>query len=84
MPRKYLAEMVMDRRAACKVYEGKNYTPGSALRYFEKSRERTLMHPQTRQELSYLLTMLRDEGEKVTFRYIKKSLLKGKPFPWEA
>ena len=84
MPRKYLAEMVMDRRAACKVYEGKNYTPGSALRYFEKSRERTLMHPQTRQELSYLLTMLRDEGEKVTFQYIKKSLLKGKPFPWEA
>jgi len=84
MPRKYLAEMVMDRRAACKVYEGKNYTPGSALRYFEKSRERTLMHPQTRQELSYLLTMLRDEGEKFTFLYIKKSLLKGKPFPWEA
>ena len=83
MPRKYLAEMVMDRRAACKVYEGKNYTPGSALRYFENSRERTLMHPQTRQELSFLLTMLCDEGEKATFQYIKKSLLKGKSFPWE-
>ena len=83
MPRKYLAEMVMDRRAACITYQGKNYTPGSALEYFDKSRDKQLMHPQTRQELGYLLTMLRDQGEKETFRYIRKRVLKGKPFPWE-
>ena len=83
MPRKYLAEMVMDRRAACMVYQGKNYTPGSALTYFLKSRERELMHPQTKQELEYILTMLRDRGETETFRYIKQEVLKGKPFPWE-
>ena len=83
MPRKYLAEQVMDRRAACIVYQGKDYTPGSALAYFMKSRERELMHPQTRRELEYILTMLRDKGEKETFRYIKNSVLKGKPFPWE-
>ena len=73
----------MDRRAACKVYQGKNYTPGSALTYFEGSRERNLMHPDTRKELGYILTMLRDEGEKKTFRYLKRSVLKGEPFPWE-
>lgn len=84
MPRKYLAEMVMDRRAACMVYQGKDYTPGSALTYFMKSRERELMHPQTRRELEYILTMLRDQGEAETFRYIKREVLKGKPFPWEA
>ena len=83
MPRKYLAEMVMDRRAACIVYQGKNYTPASALEYFMNSRERVLMHPQTRQELEYLLTMLRDAGEKETFRYLKEEVLKNKPFPWE-
>ena len=83
MPRKYLAEQVMDRRAACIVYQGKDYTPGSALAYFMKSRERELMHPQTRREMEYILTMLRDKGEKETFRYIKNSVLKGKPFPWE-
>ena len=83
MPRKYLAEQIMDRRAACIVYQGKDYHPGSALEYFMKSRERELMHPQNRQELEYLLTMLRDKGEKETFRYLKKSMLKGKPFPWE-
>ena len=83
MPRKYLAEQVMDRRAACIVYQGKDYTPGSALTYFMKSRERELMHPKTRREMEYILTMLKEAGERETFRYIKNSVLKGKPFPWE-
>ena len=83
MPRKYLVEMVMDRRAACMTYQGKAYTDGSAYTYFAKSRERELMHPQTRQELEYILVMLRDRGEKATFSYLKNHVLKGKPFPWE-
>ncbi len=83
MPRKYLAEMVMDRRAACMVYQGKNYHPSSALEYFEKSRERLLMNPQTKRELEYILIMLAEKGEKETFRFLKKEVLKGKPFPWE-
>ena len=73
----------MDRRAACMVYQGEQYTDGSALAYFDASREKSLMHEQTRQELGYILTMLRDKGEKETFHYLKYSVLKGKPFPWE-
>ena len=83
MPRKYLAEQIMDRRAACIVYQGKDYTAGSPLAYFLKSRERELMHPQNRQELHYLLTMLKEKGEKETFRYLKKAFLKGHPLPLE-
>lgn len=83
VPRKYLVEMVMDRRAACIVYEGEKYTPGSALTYLLKSREKELMHPETRCQLEYILTMLRDKGEKETFRYLREDVLKGKPFPWE-
>ena len=83
MPRRYLAEMVADRIAACKVYEGDSYTPESALRYLLRSREKNLMHQQTRRELEFLLTMLRDRGEKATFRYIRKKVLNGHPFPWE-
>ena len=83
MPRKYLVEMVMDRRAACKVYQGKDYHPGSELEYFLRSRERELMHERTKQELEFILTMLRDEGEEKTFSYLKNSVLKGKAFPWE-
>ena len=84
MPRRYLAEMVADRVAACKVYEGAGYTAGSALAYLNRSREKNLMNPQTLRELDHLLTMLRDRGEKETFRYIKGHILKGEPFPWDA
>ena len=83
MPRKYLVEMIMDRRAACMTYEGDKYTPGSALRYYLNSKERYLMHPKTQLELEFLLTMLKEDGEEATFRYLKESVLKGKPFPWE-
>ncbi len=83
MPRKYLAEMVMDRRAACMTYQGRAYRDDSALIYFEKSREKDLMHPKTRRELSYILNMLANEGEQVTFRYLKREVLAGNPFPWE-
>ena len=82
MPRKYLVEMVMDRRAACIVYQGENYTPASALNYYLGSKERNLMHPQTQRELEYILTMLRDEGEEKTFAFLRR-LLNGEPFPWE-
>ena len=83
MPRRYLAEMVMDRIAACKIYQGKSYTDASPYNYFQRSVDKDLMHAKTKRELDHLLTMLRDEGEKATFRYIKKSVLKGLPFPWE-
>lgn len=84
MPRKYLVEMIMDRIAACKTYQGDAYTPGSALTYFEKSRERSLMHPELKQQLSFLLTMLKEQGEEETFRYLKHHVLKNQPFPWES
>lgn len=83
MPRKYLAEMVADRLAACKIYEKDKFDPGSPLRYLMKSREKDLMHPQTRKELEFLLTMLREKGEKHTLSYIRCHVLKGEAFPWE-
>ena len=83
MPRKYLAEMVMDRRAACMVYQGEKYTSGSPLEYFLGSRERVLMHPETRRQLEYILIMLKEQGEEATFHYLRENVLKGKPFPWE-
>ena len=83
MPRQYLVEQIMDRRAACIVYQGKRYTPASPLEYFMKSVDRNLMHPGNKRELEYILTMLRDRGEKETFRYLKQEVLQGKPFPWE-
>ena len=73
----------MDRRAAIMIYKGKAYTDASAYEYFAHSYEREWMHPQTRQEQEFLLAMLRDQGEKATFHYLKHHVLAGKPFPWE-
>ena len=83
MPRKYLVEMVMDRRAACMTYQGKAYADDSALKYLDRSIERNLMHPKTLRELRHILVMLAEHGEEKTFRYLKHEVLAGKPFPWE-
>ena len=74
MPLRYLAEMICDRIAACKTYQGPAYTDASALEYFERSNEARLIHPQTIRELRFLLTMLKDQGEDETFRYIRMQL----------
>ena len=41
------------------------------------------MHPEPMRQLEYLLTMLKAQGERATFSYIKYNVLAGKPFPWE-
>ena len=83
MPRRYMVEQVMDRRAACIVYQGEAYTDRSAYDYFMTSRERQLMHPDNRREVEFLLDMLAQKGEKRTFSYIRRHVLKNLPFPWE-
>ena len=80
MPQKYLAEMVADRIAACKTYQGPAYTDASALAYFERSNEAHLMHADTIRELRFLLTMLKDQGEDETFRFMKRRLKSKTPF----
>ena len=76
MPDRYVAEMVMDRIAACKTYQGKDYTDGAPLAYLNRARESRFVHPETMKKLVFLLTMLRDDGEEETFRYIRNMLKK--------
>ena len=68
---------------SCRYATGFLYHDGAALAYFERSIERERMHINTQMQLRYILTMLRDQGEKETFRYLKEEVLAGKPFPWE-
>ena len=76
MPVKYIAEMLMDRIAACKVYNGENYTDAAPWEYYSLGREKAPIHPETKAVLEKLLIMLAEQGEDVTFTYIKKELLK--------
>ena len=80
MPTKYVVEMVMDRISACKIYKGREYTDASALEYLIRARESSSIHPDTLKKLLYLLTMLKEKGEKETFDFIRRFVLKGLPF----
>lgn len=72
MPAKYLAEMVCDRIAACKIYLGKDYTSSSPLEYFEKRTDKEGMNPKTCEQLRYFLTQLSVNGEKSTLKELKE------------
>ncbi len=72
MPPRYLAEMVCDRVAACKTYLKKDYTDRSALDYFLQRKDHRKMHPETAEQLEFLLTMIAEKGEEETFRYLRQ------------
>ena len=72
MPLNYVKEMFCDRVAAGKIYQGKNYTENNPIDYFMKGNARNMMHPATSALLEGWLRMLREEGEKKTFAYIRR------------
>lgn len=74
----------MDRIAACKTYQGASYTDASPLEYLLRARESRFVHPATMAQLTLLLTMLRDSGERETFRFIRRTLKTGGTFRPEA
>lgn len=79
MPRKYIAEMIMDRISASKTYHPETYTDASPLEYFENGKEKLwFIHPDTSDQIEYLLKMLAEKGEEETFAYIKNVYLKKK------
>ena len=78
MPAKYLAEMVCDRIGACKIYLKDKYNDGSALEYFENKTDKDGMNPQTCEELRYFLTLLKEQGENVMFKELKKFVKENK------
>lgn len=81
MPPNYVAEMMMDRIAASKVYNKGNYNQHFPLEYYERGKHSYTIHPETRALLEYLLHMLDEQGEEVTFEYIRKNLVGKKEYP---
>lgn len=76
MPVKYVVEMFCDRIAACRVYEGEDYTDASPYKYYERSHSHYMIHPETDKLLRRLLIILRDYGEEKVFAYIRARVLK--------
>lgn len=78
MPLRYVAEMVCDRRAACMAYHGSDYKPSDAWDYYVRTRDRVIMHPDTRAVLEKALVIMRDEGEDAAFSFLRDILKKEK------
>ena len=76
MPLKYVVEMFIDRIAASKIYNGEKYEDDYPLKYFVRSMDRIPMDHETKALLYALLKMLSIYGEKKTFNYIRRRLLK--------
>lgn len=77
MPDKYIAEMVCDRVAACKIYNKEKYNNKQPWEYYNRGNAKFLLHPETREKLEKFLFMISEKGENHTFKYIKKWLKKG-------
>lgn len=73
MPIRYLKEMLADRVAASRIYKGKNYTDGSAYEYFITHLGIKRMHKESVDLMTQWLFMLKNKGEKETFKYIRKN-----------
>ncbi len=72
MPVRFFKELICDRVAASKIYQGQAYTPEHPLAYFQKSRAKEEMHPETAQMTEKMLRILAEQGERVMFRELKK------------
>ena len=76
MPDRYIVEMACDRIAASKIYMKDNYDDTKPLAYFMRGKATRAIHLETSEKLEYILRLLADEGEEVTFRYLRK-MVKG-------
>lgn len=76
MPKKYVAEMLMDRMAASKVYNKGHYTDHDPLAYYLRGKHHYMMHRETAAQLEMLLRLLDEQGEEALFSYVKNVFLK--------
>jgi len=79
MPRRYVAEMLMDRISASETYLGEKYTQHDPLKYYLNGAGVKLMNPRTARELERLLRILDKRGQKDLDRFVRDYYLKGYP-----
>lgn len=80
MPLKYVVEMVCDRIAASKIYQGDAYSDRHPLEYFMRGKPNRMIHPETSDLVEKLLVLLAEHGEEVTFTCMKALLKENKEY----
>ena len=71
MPIRYVKEMLCDRIAASKTYLKDKYTDAAPYEYFSTHCGKYNMNAKTSELIESWLLMLKEKGEKETFKYIK-------------
>ncbi len=79
MPRRYVAEMLMDRIAASKTYLKEKYNDHEPLQYFLNGKSRLLLNEESSMELERMLRILDRKGEEYLYRFVREYYLKGYP-----
>ena len=74
MPYRYVVEMLCDRLAASRIYNGKNYSQDETLKYFLTGKPHMLIHPNTSDCIENLLRMVAEKGEDETLRYVRQQV----------
>lgn len=74
MPFRYVVEMLCDRLAASRIYQGKNYKPSSALDYFLPAKPNRLIHSATSDCIEGLLRMVAEKGEDEALEYVRQAV----------
>ena len=81
MPNRYVAEMMMDRMAASKIYNKGHYNHHEPLEYYEKGKDSYMIHDETRALLEHLLHILDEQGEEALFAYMRAYIVGKKEYP---
>lgn len=81
MPNRYVAEMMMDRMAASKIYNKGHYDQHESLKYYEKGKDSYMIHDETRALLEHLLHLLDEQGEEALFAYMRANIVGKKEYP---
>ncbi len=71
MPKRWLKELLCDRIAASKIYQGKNYTNQHPLSYYMRGKNSRLIAEETAKTIESFLTILANEGETVFFEKLR-------------
>ena len=76
MPEVYVIEMFIDRVCASMVYNKGNFSSQDPLKYYLRTKEYCIFHPETEALLVELLEHLAQNDIEATLEYIKKGYLK--------
>ncbi len=75
IPKKYVAEMAIDRLCASRNYKGNDYTDASPLEYLmHRKVDLEYLHPEAGNTLIRLFTVLAEQGEDAFYRALKEYL----------